>query len=204
MKKVLIAITLLLSPTTACSDLGDYEPRDGDIVFQVSRSDQSRAIEIVTGSRYSHMGIVYLEDGQARVFEAVGPVISTPFEDWVDRGVGGHVVVKRLAAADGLLDAEALQRMAAAGRELAGLPYDFRFEWSDDRIYCSELVWKIYHRGLGVRLTGFETVSDFDLDDPEVRTIVDRRWPHGVPKKQRVVSPAAIFASSHLVTVFEN
>ena len=38
------------------------------------------------------------------------------------------------------------------GRQLEGKHYDFWFEWSDERIYCSELVWKIYRRGLGIEL----------------------------------------------------
>jgi len=51
MKRLLIATALLFVPTAACSDLDDYEPHSGDIIFQVSRSHQSRAIQIVTGRR---------------------------------------------------------------------------------------------------------------------------------------------------------
>lgn len=204
MKKILIATALLLAPAFACSDANDYTPRDGDIIFQMSQSSQSRAIQVVTGSPYSHMGIVHIRDGAPFVFEAVGPVKETPLDTWVTFGARNHFVVKRLRNADVVLDPKALQAMLVSGRVFAGLPYDLKFEWSDERIYCSELVWKIYHRALGVRLTEFETVSDFDLDDPEVRAVVENRWPQGLPEDQRVVSPAAIFSSEHLVTVFKN
>ena len=30
--------------------------------------------------------------------------------------------------------------------------YDLYFEWSDDKIYCSELVWKIYKNGADIEL----------------------------------------------------
>lgn len=53
------------------SAAAEYEPRNGDIVFHTSRSAQSLAIQKATESPYSHMGIVYVEDGRALVFEAV-------------------------------------------------------------------------------------------------------------------------------------
>lgn len=73
-----------------------YEPQNGDIIFQTSRSSQSEAIQRATGSKYSHMGIVYVLDGEPRVFEAVSTVRSTPLATWIKRGKGGHCVVKRL------------------------------------------------------------------------------------------------------------
>jgi uncharacterized protein YycO len=204
MKRLSIFLTIFFATTAACGDADDYTPQNGDIIFHVSRSEQSPAIQVVTGSPYSHMGIVHIRDGNPFVFEAVGPVKQTPLGKWISFGVRNHFVVKRLRNADVVINSEALRAMLDAGRDFVGLPYDLRFEWSDDRIYCSELVWKIYHRGLGIRLTEFETVSDFDLGAPEVRTVVESRWPEGLPTNQRVVSPAAIFASEHLVTVFEN
>lgn len=35
------------------------EIQNGDIIFQTSTSGQSKAIQIATGSKYSHMGIIY-------------------------------------------------------------------------------------------------------------------------------------------------
>jgi len=206
MKKFLIALALLIGLTmaVACRATETYNPRDGDIVFQVSRSKQSRAVQLVTGSPYSHMGIVYLRDGDPIVFEAVEPVKTTPLPEWIARGAKGHVAIKRLRNADQLLDRDAIQRMLEEGRAFNGKHYDLRFEWSDDRIYCSELVWKIYNRALGIELSGLETVSDFNLDQLEVRTVVNTRWDGVPPPEQKIVSPAAIFESELLVTVYEN
>jgi hypothetical protein len=178
-------------------------PRNGDIVFQEPRSNQSRAIQLVTGSRYSHTGIVYLRDGRPLVFEAAGQVTSTPLDEWVARGRDSHFVVKRLDDAATRLNPEALQNMLAVGRSFDGKLYDLHFEWSDDRISCSELVWKIYHRALGIELSEPETIADFELDHPDVRGIVRSRWPAGPPPDQPVVSPTAIFGSQYSVVVFE-
>ncbi len=34
--------------------------QNGDIIFQESKSSQSKAIQLATNSRYSHMGIIYI------------------------------------------------------------------------------------------------------------------------------------------------
>jgi hypothetical protein len=73
--------------------------RDGDIVFQTSRSSQSLAIQRATHSRYSHMGMIVLRNGEPFVFEASATVRYTAFGAWADRGEGGHYVVKRLREA---------------------------------------------------------------------------------------------------------
>lgn len=50
--------------------------KDGDIIFQTSKSPQSQAIQKATGSKYSHMGIVIHRSGFPQVFEASGKVIQ--------------------------------------------------------------------------------------------------------------------------------
>ena len=76
--KRLSAIPLLFTVILGCNATPAYVPRNGDIVFHTSRSSQSVAVQRATRSAYSHMGVVYLENGQAFVFEAVQPVQLTP------------------------------------------------------------------------------------------------------------------------------
>lgn len=197
----LVAVALILS---ACAQDPGYEPRNGDIVFQTSRSSQSLAIQLATKSPYSHMGIVYLRDGQPLVFEAVQPVRLTPLRTWIERGDREHFVAKRLRDAVSRLTPETLQRMLAAGEHLSGKDYDLYFEWSDDRIYCSELVWKVFERGAGIRLGEQETIADFDLSHPAVQEKVKERYGDQVPLDEVVVSPVAIFNATDLMTVYEN
>ncbi len=194
-----VALTL-----TGCAQDSIYEPRNGDVVFQTSRSSQSLAIQLATKSPYSHMGIVYLRNGEPFVFEAVQPVKLTPLRAWIERGDDGHFVAKRLREADSRLTFETLQRMRVAGEELSGKDYDLYFEWSDDRIYCSELVWKVFERGAGIRLGDQQTIADFDLSHPAVQAKVRERYGDQVPLGEIVVSPAAIFSATELVTVYEN
>jgi cell wall-associated NlpC family hydrolase len=187
-----VALVAFSAAVIGCSQTGGYAPRNGDIVFQTSRSSQSQAIQLATNSRYSHMGIVYIRDGEPFVFEAVQPVKLTPLSAWIERGEKGHFVAKRLRDSESRLTAATLQKMVAVGEQFMGKDYDLYFEWSDERIYCSELVWKVFERGAGIQVGRTQTIRDFDLSHPAVQAKVKERYGDHVPLKGVVVSPAAI------------
>jgi hypothetical protein len=178
-----------------------HQLRDGDLIFHTSQSAQSRAIQLATHSTWSHCGILYREAGQWQVFEAVQPVKRTPMAEWVARGQGGHFVTKRLRDAATALTPQTLARLKAAGQPMLGHNYDLYFGWSDDRIYCSELIWKVYERGLHRRLGKLEQLRDFDLSHPAVQAKLRERYGPRLPLTETVISPASIFNSPELVTV---
>ncbi|HEX8329506.1 MAG TPA: YiiX family permuted papain-like enzyme [Hymenobacter sp.] len=175
--------------------------RDGDLIFHTSLSAQSRAIQLATHSPYSHCGILYQQNGQWHVFEAVQPVKLTPLTAWIARGKGGHFVTKRLRDAATALTPDALARMKTAGMPMLGHNYDLYFGWSDDRIYCSELIWKVYERGLGRRIDQLQQLRDFDLSNAAVQAKLKERYGKQLPLSETVISPASIFTSPELVTV---
>jgi permuted papain-like amidase YaeF/Yiix C92 family enzyme len=148
---------------------GPSDPRPGDIIFQTSRSAQSQAIQLATHSRYSHMGLILRHAGALEVLEAAGQVKFTPLAQWISRGEGEHFIVKRLKDPSRMSDPGSLARLERAALEFTGRPYDLYFEWSDDRIYCSELVWKAYDRGLGLRLGELARLDSFDLSNQAVK-----------------------------------
>ena len=150
------------------------------------------------------MGIIYVSDGEYYVYEAIQPVRLTPLANWVKRGEDGHYVVKRLKDADKLLTANALVRMKAVGEKFKGRDYDRYFEWSDEKIYCSELVWKIYKYGLKVELGKLQKFSDFDLSHPAVREKLRERHGDSLPMNETIISPAQMFDCDKLITVSEN
>ena len=177
--------------------------RDGDIIFQTSRSSQSLLIQRATRSPYSHMGMVVYRDGQPFVFEASATVRLTPLQEWIDRGEGGRYVVKRLRESAGRLTPETIEKARALIRKFQGKSYDLTFEWSDKRMYCSELVWKIYERVLGVRIGELQKLRQFDLTDSAVRAKLRERYGTAVPLDEPVISPAAMFDSPVLELVAE-
>lgn len=176
------------------------ELHNGDIIFQTSLSSQSQAIQLATKSVYSHCGIIYKENGAFFVFEAIQPVQKTPLNKWISRGKDNFYIVKRLKEFEDGLPEEKLTLMKTAGETMNGKNYDLYFEWSDDRIYCSELIWKIYKKA-GVELSTPEELKDFDLTNPAVKQKLKERYGNTIPFHEEVVSPAALFNSRLLYTV---
>ncbi len=178
------------------------QPQEGDIIFQVSNAPDSKAIQIATDSKYSHTGIIVRLSGRLYVLEAVQPVQYSELEEWEKRGVDGHYVIKRLK--DSSLDEEALQKMKALGEQFLGKDYDSYYDWSDDKLYCSELVWKIYDRGAGVKIGELQKLKEFYLDHPIVQKKLKERYGNNIPYDELVISPARIFNSPKLKTIVSN
>jgi len=197
------AASALATAAPAAAQTASAALRDGDIIFHTSRSSQSAAIQRATHSRYSHMGLILHRQGQPYVFEAVATVRFTPLAQWTARGAGGHYVIKRWRDADTRLDAAGTTRLRHSAQALAGKPYDLTFEWSDARIYCSELVWKAYERAFGLKLGETQRLADFDLSDPVVAAKLRERYGAKLPLQKIVISPQAIFDSAELVLVSE-
>jgi hypothetical protein len=185
----------------------DLTLRDGDIVFQHSRSAQSKAVALATRSEWTHMGLVWIKDGEPWVLEAIQPVKLTPLADWAARGIRGRLVIKRLREAERLLTPASVARLHELGAAWLGRPYDPLFQWDDDRLYCSELVYKLLDRAAGVQVGELRKAKDFNLASPDVQRLMAKRF--GRPgarlnPEETVVSPQQIFEDPKLVTVFEN
>lgn len=178
--------------------------QDGDIIFQSSQSGQSLAIQLATHSKYSHVGMLFQRDDKWMVLEAVQPVKATPFKQWIQHGDDQHYVVKRLKNAKKILTPEVLEDMKAIAESWVGKNYDLHFDWSDERIYCSELVWKIYHRTTGLSVGKTQKFKEFDFDHPEVQRILKARYGEDLPLESTVISPGAIFESDLLFEVDRN
>lgn len=177
--------------------------KEGDIIFQSSKSGQSLAVQLATRSKYSHCGVILKKDNELYVYEAVQPVKYTPFEKWVTHGDGSHYTIKRLKNAEEVLTTAAIERMKQNGEGFKGKNYDIYFEWSDDKIYCSELVWKLYKNATGIEIGKLQKLKEFDLTHKEVKRIMNERYGNKIPYEETVISPVSIFESELLETVLE-
>lgn len=191
--------------------------KTGDLVFQTSRSNQSIAIMLASKSLYSHMGIVeVLPSGKMVVLEAIATVRETPLADWVARGGGGRLLIKRL---DGLTDTQT-NAIAAAARLHFGKPYDMFFMDGDDAIYCSELADLAFREGAGLAIGKSQRVAELDVDNIAARKLIAARWQkhpscakgqaanfeacHAILLEQKLVTPASIAEDGRFKTVFSN
>jgi hypothetical protein len=147
------------------------------------------------------MGVIFFRDGKPYVYEAIKTVQYTPFKEWIARGEDGHYVIKRLADANRILTSQAVAKLLHAATRFQGKPYDLTFEWSDERMYCSELVWKIYDRGIGIQVGQLQKLLDFDLSDPVVKSKMKERYGNHIPMEETVISPGEIFSAVSLRVV---
>lgn len=92
--------------------------------------------------------------------------------------------------------------MRGVRESFRGKDYDLYFGWSDQRIYCSELVWKIYKRAAGVEIGHLQKLRDFDLSNPIVKDKIRQRYGSHIPFDEPVISPASIFNSGLLIEAF--
>lgn len=178
--------------------------QNGDIIFQSSQSKQCEAVKIATNSKFSHCGIIYIENGKTYVYEAVQPVKMTLFEDWISHGKDSKYVVQRLKNADKILTKEVIEKMKTYGKTFNNKDYDVYFEWSDEKIYCSELVWKIYKNGANIELCNTQKLKDFNLDSPIVKSIMKERYGNKIPYNEAVVAPSQLYESEMVETIFNN
>lgn len=182
----------------------DVKYKDGDIIFQTSESEQCEAVRIATNSKFSHCGIIFIENGQTYVYEAVQPVKMTLLSEWIKHGKDNKYAVKRLKNADKVLTKSVLEKMKSYGKTMNNKDYDLYFEWSDEKIYCSELVWKIYKEGAEIELCKTKKLKDFNLKHPLVQQIMKQRYGTKIPYEEQVVAPSQLYDSEIVATIFDN
>jgi hypothetical protein len=177
------------------------ELTDGDIIFQTNSSDFSNAIKLATHSHYSHCGIIFRWKGKHYVYEAIQPVSFQLLEDWISSGDSGHYVVKRLKDAFNIMTPEVCCKMAETGKSFLGKDYDCVFGWTDNRIYCSELVWKIYNRAAGIEIGKLRKLKEFDLSSELVKEQLYKYYNKYIPYDETIISPEDMFNSPLLINI---
>jgi len=169
--------------------------RTGDIVLQASQSGMAESIRKATNSPYSHVGLVEVAKDGVYVVEAISPVTRTPFARWKRRGKGSHLTVMRPR-----LEPQQLQAAVDAAKRELGKPYDVRYGWDDERIYCSELVVKAYQRAANVSYGDKIALEKLKLGPFELAVAAKL----GVPLTQEVVPPGSFAADPKLEVVFSD
>ena len=179
-----------------------YDIQNGDIVFQGGNGTQAKAVKAATRSPWSHVGIVYFNQGKPWVIEAVQPVKKTPLAHFIARNPRAFYAM-RLKDAHQHINAETTLKAQEYSKQLIGKNYDSYFQWSDDRVYCSELVWKIYKNAIGIELCKPRILSSYDLHHPTVQTLIKKRYGSmsKLPMNELAVAPSDIARSSLLIEV---
>lgn len=119
----------------------NYAPQEGDILFQsLPHSRLVNAIEGISQSPYSHCGLVSMQNGRWVVFEAFRNVEETPLKDFIFRGRQQGFAAYRLKDEY----RHFIPAIVENSKQFLGRPYDVRYRMDDERIYCTELIYKAY------------------------------------------------------------
>jgi hypothetical protein len=159
---VILALLITVLSVIRVDRLAGYyisDKKTGDILFQsLPHAELVDAIEGVTNSAWSHCGILVLRDGRWFVAEAIGEVRYTPLCLWIVRGRGSRVDSYRVKN----FKDENKDQITAGVEKLLGRSYDFSYAPDDSEIYCSELVYKVYDRQLGIKVGDWEKLGDLN------------------------------------------
>jgi len=202
-KKTAILLLLLLVLTGCLSgkkdyagDISKYDFKEGDIMLQHIPSYLCSVIADVTNSRYSHCGLITYKHGELCVLEAIGPVKYTPVKEWINRGAYGRFtqlrpkINSRAMIANAIIEAE----------KHLGKPYDIQYEMGDDKIYCSELVYKSYLQACNIKIGKIQTLGSLNWRPNEkfIRYITGGK----LPLNRRMVTPVALERSPNSFLVY--
>lgn len=183
---------MLVETLTAQTQPIEEVVKEGDVIFQTTQTRQSKLIQIGTRSRVTHCGIIVMKEGKPYVLETLSTLVLTPLEDFIARGVDGKYWLKR----------SELENIKIEYDDYLGKPYDRAFRMHNDIYYCSELVYDIYLRQLGINLCKPKKIEDYLIlcteKIPQIESTMKER---GITKDQYAVAPVDIFNSDKLQTV---
>jgi hypothetical protein len=190
------SLLVLIAWGFACRAAGD-PLKNGDLIFIMNPAGQGKAIQLATGSKYTHVGIVFIENGKPVVYHAVEPVMKSPLNEFVGMSVDGKYEVRRLKDQKALAG-DVLSKMRRQAISQLGRHYDWGFSWSDDELYCSEYVWKLYSSALHVEIGSPRPLKAFDLSNALVKSTLQHRYGDAIPLDEKMISPGDMFSSDLL------
>ncbi len=169
MNRLLVIVLAMLLPF-----MKGYCLNQGDIVFQTSKSAQSKYIALATGSIYTHCGVIVKVKGKDYVLEASKTVQLTPLDKWIAKGKFGQYKVRKCNKRDFKVNT----------KKYLNKPYDTQFKWDNAKMYCSELVYKVYQDN-GITLCKLRKVKDYNIFF--LKKYIKKR---GISLEQLVVAPS--------------
>mgnify|MGYP001164772537 CR=1 FL=1 len=209
LKLFLVIFIILL---TSCGyEQGSIEPEydkdgnpifnEGDVVGHTSNADYLGLLRNITESPYTHVGILVKENGKIKVLEAVGSGVEiNNFASFKSRGENGKFTVLRVKPEF----QDSLKEVMDIAKSFIGKDYDDRFEPDDNRIYCSELIYKAFKRGSDAKAGKMKSLSDVlgvQKYNPIVSAVIKRKF-GGKPDDILVVSPGSVMRSGYFDVIY--
>ena len=179
------------------------EYQNGDMILQTNTSGQGLAIQLATNSKYTHIGVLFKENNEWMVYEAVQPVQKVTLSEFILRGENSQYTILRLKN-DSLVKLDHVtQKMKNYLLKQIDKDYDWVFNWSEEEMYCSELVYKAYLNA-GIKISDTKLLKDYKLSHPIVQAQLKERYGNNIPLNDTMVAPSDIANGNRLKVVFDN
>ena len=182
---------------------GPLPLKSGDIVFIATPSPLYRRVARATGSKASHVGIVFA-DAQAGWVVAESAVPRSryrPLEQFLGRSDDDWFVVRRLKQE---LTPDQVTALRAACDQRMGRWYHLGFKHESVRTY-SKFVHEVYREALGVDIGEVETFSELLRRNPQESLGFWKFWFFGlIPRQHKTVTPASQLQSEWSKTVWHS
>ena len=191
---MVVAVALPYSPMLFELATAQSQPireivKEGDVIFQTTQSRQSPLIQLATRSKISHCGIVVMRNGKPYVLETLNTLKLTPLDKFVARSKGGKYWLKRSEK----------ENIKIKYDHYLGKSYDVAFRLDNDIYYCSELVYDIYKKQLGIELCKPKKIDDYLILCTEKLPIIEKEMQRrGIKKEEYAVAPVDVFRSDKL------
>lgn len=186
-----------VSPTTAAG-AESLKFRDGDIIFQEGDGERSKHIAAVTESSVTHCGLIIIDKNRVMVLEADDKVVKTPIEEFIACGKDKKFALARIED----LPEDKASKIIKEGMKYLDQPYDNKYQWDDEYLYCSELVYKAYQKGAGIELCPFVKLGDLKYRGHEEYM---GKIMGGAPSLDlKMITPAGIFKSEKLNMIYND
>ncbi|MBC7412725.1 MAG: hypothetical protein H7331_09775 [Bacteroidia bacterium] len=182
--------------------------KTGDIIFQdMDCGDLCIAIEKVTQSynnnNFSHMGLCYWRNDSLYVIEAVGKgVILTPYQAFINRSADSLGKPKIKLARLKEKHSQLAQRAVNIALTYLGTPYDDYYIMGDDKLYCSELMYRAFYKANNNHV--FFELEPMTFKDPDTHTFFPawvtyyKNLDIPIPEGFKGCNPGAISRSKHI------
>jgi len=139
--------------------LNNVKFRSGDLIFRRGKSFESEAVLLTDrNSRYSHVGLLFLLKGKPYVIHAVPYETGQGRDEMKCEELGSFISFDKASRAavyrvGGMSDA-GLEKAVGWAKKAFDTRVEFDGDYSlvsDDKLYCTELIWKSY-RAAGIDL----------------------------------------------------
>ena len=202
MKTIFVSVLFFAFSALAAGNSLDKVINEGDIILIRSQSEQSYAIAEATQSIWTHVGIIVKRGSDWQVAEAVGPLAVKPLSSFIGRSKNKTYKIVR--------NQKFLPKMIPklyAALYKYNQPYDIFFEFSDDRIYCSELVYKVFRDVTGSPVGKLQKNKDLKLDGPYVSKLIEERLTaigKELNLEEPIITPVGLLDDNNLTLVHES